>query len=100
MSSLTDQETGPVQHLAAEGRSFTPSAVFSDPVFLMVNSLETGGTERQFVEMARAFRANGTPLHLGCLINKGPFARGLDELAEFPMGGSLDRKSTRLNSSH
>ena len=89
MSSLTDQETGPVQHLAAEGRSFTPSAVFSDPVFLMVNSLETGGTERQFVEMARAFRANGTPLHLGCLINKGPFARGLDELAEFPMGGSL-----------
>ncbi len=89
MSSLTDQETGPVQHLAAEGRSFTPSAVFSDPVFLMVNSLETGGTERQFVEMARAFRANGTPLHLGCLIKKGPFAYGLDELCEFSMGGSL-----------
>jgi len=55
----------------------------------MVNSLETGGTERQFVEMARAFRSNGTPLHLGCLMNKGPFACFLDELVEFPLGGSL-----------
>jgi glycosyltransferase involved in cell wall biosynthesis len=89
MISLTDQHTGPVQNLAASGRYSTPSAVFSDPVFLMVNSLETGGTERQFVEMARALRADGTPLHLGCLINKGPFAPGLDKLAEFPLGGSL-----------
>jgi glycosyltransferase involved in cell wall biosynthesis len=91
MSSLTDHETGTVQPLAAEGVSSAPSAVFSDPVFLMVNSLETGGTERQFVEMVRAFRGNGTPLRLGCLLKKGPFARGLGELTEFPMGGSLYR---------
>jgi glycosyltransferase involved in cell wall biosynthesis len=89
MISLTDLETGHAQHRAAEARAFTSSAIFSDPVFLMVNSLETGGTERQFVEMARAFRAHGTPLHLGCLINQGPFASGLGELAEFPLGGSL-----------
>jgi glycosyltransferase involved in cell wall biosynthesis len=91
MSSLSDQETGTVQPLAAERLSSAPPAVFSDPVFLMVNSLETGGTERQFVEMVRAFRANGTPLRLGCLLKKGPLACGLGELAEFPMGGSLYR---------
>jgi glycosyltransferase involved in cell wall biosynthesis len=89
MSSLTDQETGPGQPLAAEELSFAPSTVFSDPVFLMVNSLETGGTERQFVEMARALRVNGTPLRLGCLINQGHFASGLGELPEFFLGGSL-----------
>ena len=89
MISLTDLATGHVQHRTAEARSFTSPAIFSDPVFLMVNSLETGGTERQFVEMARAFQANGTPLHLGCLINQGPFARDLGVLAEFPLGGSL-----------
>lgn len=61
---------------------------FSDPVFLMVNSLERGGTERQYIEMARALRATGTPVHLGCLMNTGPFASGV-ELAEFPLGGSL-----------
>src|SRR6266496_5403855 len=59
------------------------------PVFLMIDSLETGGTERQFVELARSLRANHLPLHLGCLKRKGPFLDGLGELHEFPLGGSL-----------
>lgn len=62
---------------------------FNDPVFLMVNSLERGGTERQYVEMARALRAAGTPVHLGCLMNNGAFTDSLDGLVEFPLGGSL-----------
>src|ERR1700724_951494 len=87
MISLSDQETGDVQHLAAEARSFSSSAIFSDPVFLMVNSLETGGTERQFVEMARAFRANGTPLHPGCLLNQAPFSTDLTLIPAARMAG-------------
>jgi L-malate glycosyltransferase len=67
----------------------TSAAVFSDPVFLMINSLETGGTERQFVEISRALRADRVPVHLGCVRNRGAFAEGLGELAEFRLGGSV-----------
>lgn len=64
-------------------------SVFSDPVFLMVNSLERGGTERQYVEIVRALQSAGTPVHLGCLMNTGPFADSLEGLVEFPLGGNL-----------
>ena len=90
MSLLNDQKPGFIPKLE------TPvffnarlSPVFPHPVFLMVNSLETGGSERQFVEMTRALRSDGTPVHLGCLHNKGAFADGLGELSEFHLGGSL-----------
>jgi glycosyltransferase involved in cell wall biosynthesis len=91
MSSLTENQTGSVPPFALPGRSDEPvsAAGFSDRVFLMINSLETGGTERQFVEMARALQADRVPVHLGCVHNKGPFADGLGELAEFRLGGSL-----------
>jgi len=93
MSSLTEQQTVPVPvpdfvQPARTGDS-VPSACFSDPVFLMINSLETGGTERQFAAMARALRSDQVPVHLGCVRNQGPFADGLGELAEFRLGGSL-----------
>jgi glycosyltransferase involved in cell wall biosynthesis len=90
MSSLTDQRTEavPALHASADSEVTSP-ATFSHPVFLMVNNLETGGTERQFAEMARGLAANGVPVHLGCLLNRGPFADGLGELAEFQLGGSL-----------
>jgi L-malate glycosyltransferase len=58
------------------------------PVFLMVNTLETGGTERQFVVMTRALRAHGNHVHLGCVRNRGRFADELGDLAEFRLGGS------------
>ncbi len=89
MSSLTDDRTGAATESAlARPESIAPP-VFSEPVFLMVNSLETGGTERQFVEMARALRADRVPVYLGCVRNQGRFADGLDDLAEFRLGGSL-----------
>lgn len=69
--------------------SLRSESMFSDPVFLMVNSLERGGTERQYVEMVRALQGAGTPVHLGCLMKTGPFAENLEHVVEFPLGGSL-----------
>src|ERR1017187_8244892 len=90
MGSLSDKKTGFVPNSGGSANSKPdPSTVFSHPVFLMVNSLETGGTERQFVEMARALRNDGTPVNLGGLHHRGPFAKGLGELPEFHLGGSL-----------
>lgn len=64
------------------------------PIFLMINSLETGGSERQFVELARCLRADQLEVHLGCVQKKGAFLEGLGELHEFRLGGSLfGRKS-------
>jgi L-malate glycosyltransferase len=64
-------------------------SAFSDPVFLMINTLETGGTERQFVEMSQTLRGRRVPVHLGCVRNAGALGDGLGELAEFRLGGSL-----------
>jgi glycosyltransferase involved in cell wall biosynthesis len=55
----------------------------------MINSLEVGGSERQFVELARLLRADNLPVHLGCVQRKGAFLTGLGELHEFGLGGSL-----------
>jgi L-malate glycosyltransferase len=63
--------------------------VFFSPIFLLVNSLETGGTERQFSELAKALRSRNMPVHLACLLNKGGFSEQLGEIAEFDLGGSL-----------
>ena len=70
------------------------SAALPGPIFLMTNSLETGGTERQFVELARALRGLGCAVQLGCIQKKGVFLDNgsLDdfgELSEFRLGGSL-----------
>jgi len=91
MSPLTEKQTESVPGFVPPARAdeSDPSVLFSDPVFLMINSLETGGTERQFVEMAHALRSDRVPVHLGCVRNQGPFAAELGELAEFRLGGSL-----------
>jgi glycosyltransferase involved in cell wall biosynthesis len=67
--------------------SFDPARA----IFLMINSLETGGTERQFVEVARSLRNDGLRVQLGCLIKKGSFLEGLGEIYHSPLGGSLYR---------
>ena len=69
--------------------SDSPASSSDGAIFLMINSLETGGTERQFVEMARSFRKDGFPIELGCLLKKGPFLEGLGELHLCAPGGSL-----------
>jgi glycosyltransferase involved in cell wall biosynthesis len=84
---LTENEIVADPSAPADSRNVRP--LFSYPVFLMINSLETGGTERQFVEISRALRADRVPVHLGCIRNTGSFADGLGEFAEFRLGGSL-----------
>ena len=67
---------------------------FHKPIFLMVNSLERGGTERQFVELAGSLKSAECNVHLGCIQKKGPFLNdlggsGFRDLAQFGLGGSL-----------
>jgi len=72
-----------------EPSAATSSFDFAHAIFLMINSLETGGTERQFVEIARAMKNDSLRVELGCLQKKGPFLKGLSELYQSPLGGSL-----------
>jgi len=58
-------------------------------VFLMTNSLETGGTERQFAALAQGLDRNAFAVSLGCLKREGAFLENLDGLVEFSPGGSL-----------
>jgi L-malate glycosyltransferase len=58
-------------------------------VFLMTNTLETGGSERQFITLARALDREEFAVELGCLKRKGPLLREVEEIAEFSPGGSL-----------
>ena len=55
----------------------------------MTNTLETGGTERQFVTMANALDRGTFSVNLGCLKRKGPFLSEVSDLEEFSPGGSL-----------
>jgi glycosyltransferase involved in cell wall biosynthesis len=58
-------------------------------VFLMTDSLETGGSERQFAALAKSLNREMFRVQLGCIQRKGPFLEGLGDVAEFPVGGSL-----------
>jgi len=55
----------------------------------MTNTLETGGSERQFVTMARALDADKFSVSLGCLNPIGPFLSEVNGIVPFPVGGSL-----------
>lgn len=60
----------------------------------MINSLETGGTERQFVEVARSLKSSGCTVDLGCILKKGSFlgSTGLEsfsDLHHFGVGRNL-----------
>jgi L-malate glycosyltransferase len=91
MTSLAGQPAALDSNIpvTASVRSELPSLLASAPVFLMVNSLETGGTERQFVEISRALQSRGVSMHLGCLLKKGAFMHDIGEITEFDLGGSL-----------
>jgi glycosyltransferase involved in cell wall biosynthesis len=90
MNSTVKAQTGSEEsQIPAEPRIRVKSIHALPPVFLMINSLETGGTERQFVELARSLRADQLQVHLGCIQKKGAFLEGLGELHQFGLGGSL-----------
>jgi L-malate glycosyltransferase len=58
-------------------------------VFFMANTLETGGSERQFVTMANALDREKFSVSLGCLKKLGEFVHEVEELHEFSPAGSL-----------
>jgi len=58
-------------------------------LFLMMDSLRTGGSERQFVLMVKALRSGPFDLHLGCLQRCGKFLDELGDICEYPTGGSF-----------
>jgi glycosyltransferase involved in cell wall biosynthesis len=58
-------------------------------VFLMINSFETGGSERQFVSLAKSLDERQFALHLGCIQTKGPLRNLFGEIPRFRLGGSV-----------
>jgi len=91
MSWIGNKQLGSKQSQSTASQSFNqpPSVNSPGSIFLMINSLEVGGSERQFVELARLLRADNLPVHLGCVQKKGAFLAGLGEVHEFGLGGSL-----------
>ena len=66
-------------------------------VFLMINSLETGGSERQFAAVASALSPDSFRVQLGCHVQRGTFLEGFRDIASFRMGGSLYRGKSILS---
>lgn len=58
-------------------------------VFLMTDSFDTGGSERQFAALAGSLDANFFRVSIGCVSKRGNFLGGLGEVAEFSLGGNL-----------
>src|SRR5438270_7511989 len=65
------------------------ASVQSPGVFLMINSLETGGSERQFSAVANVLLPSAFRVHLGCHVQRGTFVDGFGEIPSFRLGGSL-----------
>ena len=69
-------------------------------LFLMINTFETGGSERQFTILAQNLTPPQFETHLGCVSRRGPLAHNFPDAAQFPLGGSLygwQSLRTRLN---
>ncbi|MGH9530550.1 MAG: glycosyltransferase [Terriglobales bacterium] len=58
-------------------------------VFLMTDSFQTGGSERQFAALAHSLDSSLFRVHLGCIQRRGAFLEGLGEVPQFGLGGSL-----------
>lgn len=55
----------------------------------MINTFETGGSERQFTVLARNLTSPQFQTNLGCVSRRGPLAHNFPDAAQFPLGGSL-----------
>ena len=70
------------KHYAADGRC-------RPGVFLMTDSFETGGSERQFAALARSVDPSSFRMLLGCIQRRGAFLESLPEVRQIELGGSL-----------
>jgi glycosyltransferase involved in cell wall biosynthesis len=68
-----------------------PAATMNQPInlFLMVNTFETGGSERQFTVLAQNLSPRQFEVHLGCINPRGPLAHHFPDAPQFSLGGSL-----------
>lgn len=81
---MTDSEA----RAGTESGSAAPA--YSRPaVFFITNTLETGGSERQFVTMAKALDRDRFSVSLGCLKPYGPFLSEAEGIIRFAAGGRL-----------
>ncbi|MGH9350949.1 MAG: glycosyltransferase, partial [Terriglobia bacterium] len=78
----------------------TSALAIRPSVFLMTNSFETGGSERQFVFLAKALRQENFPVDIGCITRTGPFQEGLGEISEFSCRGSLYSRGSWVSRVH
>jgi glycosyltransferase involved in cell wall biosynthesis len=81
------EETVPTPSAPGQGIDIDRQAL--PGVFLMIESFETGGSERQFAALARSLNPRAFRLSLGCIRQRGAFVEGLGELPQFRLGGSL-----------
>ncbi|HTR23289.1 MAG TPA: glycosyltransferase [Terriglobales bacterium] len=65
------------------------SAIASIGLFLMINTFETGGSERQCALLANHANAARFQVHVGCVNPRGPLADQFGNYEQFPLGGSL-----------
>jgi L-malate glycosyltransferase len=90
MRESADQATGVEESQIQNAATGSPIAPGELPgVFLMTDSFNTGGSERQFAALARALDPASFRLQLGCIQTQGAFQEGLGEVPEFPLRGSL-----------
>ena len=74
---------------AGESNLSSPAKPSAPGVFLMTDSFETGGSERQFAALAQSLDSSLFRVHLGCIQRRGAFLEGLGQVAQFGLGGSL-----------
>ncbi len=89
--SKSDRLNSEPQSESGFGQAVTASAGRAPGVFLMTNSFQTGGSERQFVELARALHPGMYRIQLGCLQTTGPLQKDIGPVEHFDLGGSLYR---------
>ncbi len=58
-------------------------------MFVLSNTLEIGGSERQFAALVEALDRERFAVFPACIQRKGPLVQRLGEIPEFPVGGSL-----------
>jgi len=72
---------------AGDGEVHTASSI--PGLFLMTDSFETGGSERQFAELAASVNRVNFRVQLGCIQRRGRFLEGFGHVPEFSLGSSL-----------
>lgn len=90
MMEPADQATGVEESQIQYAVPASPVAKGELPgVFLMTDSFNTGGSERQFAALAKALDPASFRIRLGCIQKQGAFQDGLGDVPEFPLKGSL-----------